>query len=119
VISAVVVAAAIQEGIDAYKRNAARERAKTKPQTRPSSEQDPSANRKPKPQGEPTPEEKTEPFIPPIPTPEEKEDWNERCRDHYVRCKHSPEGERWGRKFSSEPVPGMLGHVPPHRTVAG
>ena len=100
VIGAVVVAAAIQEGIDAYQRNASRERAKPKPQTRPSREQESSANRKSKPKGEPTPEESIEPFIPPIPTPEERQDWNERCRDHYVRCKHSPEGERWGRKFS-------------------
>jgi hypothetical protein len=100
VIGTVVVAVAIKEGMDAYQRNASRERAKTKPQTRPSSEQEPSAQRKPKPQGNPTPEERIEPFIPPIPTPEEKQDWNERCRDHYVRCKHSLEGERWGRKFS-------------------
>ncbi len=100
VIGTVVVAVAIKEGIDAYERNASRERVKPKTQTLPSSEQEPSANRKPKPKGEPTPEEKIDPFTPPIPTPEERQDWNERCRDHYVRCKHSPEGERWGRKFS-------------------
>jgi len=88
VIGAVVVAAAIHEGLNAYERNASRERAKTQPQTRPSREPESSANRKPKPK------------IPPLPIPEEKEDWNERCRNHYVRCKHSPEGERWGRKFS-------------------
>ena len=51
-IGAVVVAAAIQEGIDIYQRNAARERAKLKTQPRPSEE--PSANRTPKPEGPPT-----------------------------------------------------------------
>jgi hypothetical protein len=83
VIGTVVVAVAIKEGIDAYQRNASRERAKPKTQTRPSSKQEPVANRKPK--GEPTPEERIEPFIPPIPTPEERQDWNERCRDHPPR----------------------------------
>jgi hypothetical protein len=98
VIGVVVVAVAIKEELDAYERSAARERARPKTQARPSTRQEPSANRKPK--REPTPEESAEPFIPPIPAPEEKDGWNERCRDHYVRCKHSPEGERWGRKFS-------------------
>ncbi|MBN1204753.1 MAG: hypothetical protein JXB05_07495 [Myxococcaceae bacterium] len=51
VIGAVVVAAAIQEGIDAYQRNASRERAKPKIQTRPSTEQEPVANRDPAPRG--------------------------------------------------------------------
>jgi hypothetical protein len=100
IIGVVVVAAAIKEELDAYERRASRERARPESQTRPSNKQEPLAHRKPKPKGEPTPEESTEPFIPPIPTPEEREDWNERCRDHYARCKHSPEGERWGRKFS-------------------
>jgi hypothetical protein len=40
VIGTVVVAVAIKEGIDAYERNASRERAKPKAQTRPSSEQE-------------------------------------------------------------------------------
>ncbi len=52
VIGAVGVAAAIQEGIDAYKRNAARGRAKPTTQTRPANE--PLANRAPKPKGSPT-----------------------------------------------------------------
>jgi hypothetical protein len=51
VIGTVVVVAAIQEGIDAYQRNASRERAKPKAQTRPSSEQEPVANRAPTPRG--------------------------------------------------------------------
>ncbi|WP_308686704.1 DUF6310 domain-containing protein [Stigmatella ashevillensis] len=50
-IGAVVVAAAIQEGIDAYKRDAARERAKPKAQTRAASAQEPVAKREPKPEG--------------------------------------------------------------------
>ncbi len=86
----VVVAAALKEELEAYERRASRERA----------EQESTAHRKPKPKGKPAPEENIEPFIPPIPTPGEKEDWSEGCRDHYVRCKHSPESERWGRKFS-------------------
>jgi hypothetical protein len=52
VIGVVVVAAAIQEGIDAYQRNASRERAKPKAQTQPA--QEPLANRTPKPKGSPT-----------------------------------------------------------------
>ncbi|WP_342742384.1 DUF6310 domain-containing protein [Stigmatella aurantiaca] len=51
-IGAVVVAAAIQEEIDAYQRNAARERAKPTTQTRPAKEL--LANRAPKPKGSPT-----------------------------------------------------------------
>lgn len=86
IIGTVVVASAIKEELEAYERRASRERPK------------PEANREPK--REPAPEKSTEPFIPPIPTSEEREDWSRRCRDHYVQCKHSPEGERWGRKFS-------------------
>jgi uncharacterized protein DUF6310 len=52
VIGTVAVAAAIQEGIDAYQRNAARERAKTQSETQPSKE--PLANRAPKPKGSST-----------------------------------------------------------------
>ena len=100
VIGVVVVAVVIAEELEAHARRASRERAWTESQTRPSNKQETLAHRKPKPKGEPTSEERPEPFIPPIPTPEEKEDWNERCRDHYVRCKHSTEGERWGRKLS-------------------
>jgi hypothetical protein len=51
VISAVVVTAAIQEGIDAYQRNTFRERAEPQSQTQPSREQEPAANRQPKPEG--------------------------------------------------------------------
>jgi hypothetical protein len=51
VIGAVAVAAAIQEGIDAYQRNASRERAKPKAETQSSSEQEPVANREPTPRG--------------------------------------------------------------------
>jgi len=90
ITGAVVVAVAIKEELEAYERRGSRERARLEPQTRPSHQQEPSASRKSKP----------EPFISPLPSPEEREDWNERCRDHYVRCKHSPESERWGRKFS-------------------
>ncbi len=50
-IGAVVVATAIQEGINTYQRNAARERAKAKTQTRPSSKQEPVTKREPKPEG--------------------------------------------------------------------
>ncbi|WP_044187122.1 DUF6310 domain-containing protein [Hyalangium minutum] len=52
VIGVVVVAAAIQEGSDAYQRNASRERAKPKAQTRPANE--PLANQAPKPRGSST-----------------------------------------------------------------
>nr|WP_240359973.1 DUF6310 domain-containing protein [Pyxidicoccus caerfyrddinensis] len=52
VVGAVVAAAAIQEGIDAYQRNASRERAKSKAQTRPAKE--PLANQAPKPKGSST-----------------------------------------------------------------
>src|SRR5689334_19919176 len=52
VIGTVAVAAAIQEGIDAYQRNAARERAKAKSETQPTKE--PLANRAPKPKGSST-----------------------------------------------------------------
>ena len=52
VISTVVVAAAIQEAIHTYQRNASRERAKLKTQPGPDEEQ--SANRTPKPEGSPT-----------------------------------------------------------------
>src|SRR5512140_2720435 len=52
VVGAVVVAAAIQEGIDAYQRNASRERAKPKAQPRPAKE--PLANQAPQPKGSPT-----------------------------------------------------------------
>ena len=52
VIGAVVVAAAIKEAMDAYERNASRERAKPKTETRPA--QEPSANRAPKPKGSST-----------------------------------------------------------------
>jgi hypothetical protein len=75
VIGAVVVAAAIQEGIDTYQRNAARERAKPKAQTQPAKEA--LANRAPKPKGSPTvdifpPPPETTPRRPscePIPVP--------------------------------------------------
>jgi hypothetical protein len=52
VIGAVGVAAAIQEGIDAYKRNASRERAKLR--TQPTPAEEPLANQTPKPKGSPT-----------------------------------------------------------------
>ena len=90
ITGAVVIAAAIKEELDAYERSASRDLARPEHPTRPSHQQDFSASRKRKP----------EPFISLIPSPEDREDWNEQCRDHYVRCKHSPEGERWGRKFS-------------------
>ncbi len=51
VVGAVAVAALIQEGIDAYQRNAARDRAKPTAQTRPSSQQEPVTKRAPKPKG--------------------------------------------------------------------
>jgi hypothetical protein len=51
VIGTVVVAVAIKEGLDAYERNASRERAKRKAQTRKASEQDPVAEREPTPRG--------------------------------------------------------------------
>jgi hypothetical protein len=51
VIGVVVVAVAIKEELDAYERNASRERAKPKTQTRP--DQEPLANRTPKPEGSP------------------------------------------------------------------
>jgi hypothetical protein len=51
VIGTFVVAAAIQEGLNAYQRNASRERAKPKAQTWPSSEQEPVTNREPTPKG--------------------------------------------------------------------
>jgi Family of unknown function (DUF6310) len=49
----VVVAVAIKEGLDAYERNASRERVTPKTQTQPSNEQESIANRKPKPEGSP------------------------------------------------------------------
>ncbi len=51
VIGTVVVAVAIKEGMDAYERNASRERAKRKAQTRPTNEKEPVANREPTPRG--------------------------------------------------------------------
>ncbi len=50
VIGTVVVAVAIKEGLDAYERNASRERAKPETQTRPSHEQERLTHRKPKPE---------------------------------------------------------------------
>ena len=70
------------------------------PRNQPRTGNQPKPKGEPAPKGEPEPQGSPEPDLPPIPTPEQKQDWNERCRDHYVRCKHSPEGERWGRKFS-------------------
>jgi hypothetical protein len=51
VIGTVVVAVAIKEGLDAYERNASRERGKPKTQTKPT--KDPLANRKPEPKESP------------------------------------------------------------------
>jgi hypothetical protein len=53
VVGVVVVAVAIKEELDAYERNASRERGKPKIQAPPSNEQEPVANRKPKPEGSP------------------------------------------------------------------
>ena len=76
VIGTVVVAVVIKEGLDAYERNASRDRAKPTAQTRPSSEQEPVANREPKPEGlgrdwlPPIPSEPTErSACKPIPVP--------------------------------------------------
>jgi hypothetical protein len=49
----VVVAVAIKEEWDAYERSTSRERGGPKPLTRPSTEKEPIANRKPKPEGSP------------------------------------------------------------------
>jgi len=51
VIGTVVVAVVIKEGLAAYERSASRERAKREVPTRPSSEQEPMANREPTPRG--------------------------------------------------------------------
>jgi hypothetical protein len=68
-----------------------------KPKDQPKS--NPKSQPEPEPKSQPEPDPSPEPFLPRIPTPEEQIEWRERCLDHYVRCKHSAEGERWGRKF--------------------
>jgi len=81
VIGVVVVAVAIKEELDTYERNAARERAKPKTQTRPAKEQ--LANRTPKPEGScsgdifpplPTDSSPSRPECKPIPVPHAGED---------------------------------------------
>ncbi|WP_309243065.1 DUF6310 domain-containing protein [Hyalangium versicolor] len=47
------MAAAIQEGLNAYERSASRARAKPKTQARPSPQEEPAANRQPEPNGSP------------------------------------------------------------------
>jgi hypothetical protein len=64
IMGAVVVAGAIKEGLDAYERNASRERGGPKPLTWPSPEKESSANRKPKPEGSPMGPD----WLPPIST---------------------------------------------------
>jgi len=92
ITSAVVVADAIQEEIDAYKRSAARERARPETQTRPSSEQQTVASREPTPGGlgrdwlPPVSSDPTErsPECRPVPVPHAGEDdpHNE-CADQF------------------------------------
>lgn len=36
------------------------------------------------------------PLLPRIPTPEEKAQWDDRCLDHYSRCKDEARGNKWG-----------------------
>jgi hypothetical protein len=90
VIGSVVVAAAIQEAINTYQRNASRERAKIKTQSRPAEE--PSANRTPKPEGSPTgdifpvPTDSTTDRLKcePIPVPRaSKDDPHNECADKF------------------------------------
>jgi hypothetical protein len=98
VISAVVVAAAIQEGIDAYQRNAARERANPKAQTQPA--QEPLASRAPKPKGSPTGD-----IFPPIPS-----DPAERPECKPIPVRHAGEDvphNECADKFPPNRYPGM------------
>jgi Family of unknown function (DUF6310) len=73
----VMVAVAIKEGLDAYERSASRERAKRKVQTRPSSEQEPVANR------EPTPRGLGRDWLPPVSS--DTAERHPECRPHPVR----------------------------------
>ncbi len=98
VIGAVGVAAAIQEGIDAYQRNASRERAKPTTQTRPAKE--PLANRAPKPKGSPTGD-----ILPPI-----SSDPRERPECKPIPVRHAGEDvphNECADKFPPNRYPGM------------
>jgi hypothetical protein len=90
VIGTVVVAVAIQEGIEAYERSAARERVKPKPQSRPAKE--PLANRTPTPEVSrtqdifpPPPEtQQRRPSCEPIPVPRaSKDEPHNECADTF------------------------------------
>jgi hypothetical protein len=98
VIGAVGVAAAIQEGIDAYKRNAARERAKPTTQSRHAKE--PLANQAPKPKGSPTGD-----ILPPI-----SSDPRERPECKPIPARHAGEDvphNECADKFPPNRYPGM------------
>jgi hypothetical protein len=99
VIGAVVVAPAIQEGINTYQRNAARERAKRTAQTRPSSKQEPVAKR------EPTPKGLGPDVLPPIPS-----DPTERPECKPIPVRHAGEDvphNECADKFPPNRYPGM------------
>ncbi len=44
----------------------------------------------------PLPRNRPNPLLPRIPTPTEKEEWDERCLEHYSRCKDEVRGGKWG-----------------------
>jgi len=101
IAGAVVVAVAIKEEFDAYRR-ASRERAKPETQTRPSNEQDPSANRKPK------PEPSGQDWFPPVPTEPLERDRRPECRP--VPVPHAGEDDPHNEcadKFPPNRYPGM------------
>jgi Family of unknown function (DUF6310) len=92
VIGTVVVAVAIKEGLDAYERNASRERAKHKTQTRPSNQQESMTDREPAPRGlgrdllPPVTSDSADrrPECEPIPVPRaSKDDPHNKCADTF------------------------------------
>jgi hypothetical protein len=98
VIGTVVVAVAIKEGMEAYERNASRERAKPKAQTQPAKE--PLASRAPKPKGSPTGD-----IFPPIPS-----DPTERPECKPIPVRHAGEDvphNECADKFPPNHYPGM------------
>lgn len=51
------------------------------------------------------PRDRPNPLLPRLPTEEERKEWDERCTDHYARCKDSKEGER-PSEANEKPCPG-------------
>ncbi len=115
VIGTVVVAVAIKEGIDAYQRNASRERAKPKTQPRPAEE--PFANQTPKPKESPTGDifpvpDSTQPRLEcePVPVPRAtKDEPHNECADKFPPNRYPGMDVRvGGKRFDALQVGGRV-----------